>query len=293
MDFTTIIVTVIFIILGIGCVVTNCSACYVAKKSRKLKIGNVKYYIMSLAMTDILIGLISIPTYLVAINTGTVLSSYVTGYVDPFLAACSIIHLCMMAFDRTIAVMKPILYRTRMRSKRTAFKMVSVSWLLTVILMPVVFFAPNIEGVRIAAMIIIFIPCLFVIVCQVLIFTTIHKRNVRIPEISSAHRINETKIAKIILVASLAFIILWLPFCIVSSFLNFFNLSPSQFSYLLGIVKFLHYSNSICNPIIYAVFNANFRSEFKQIYNKFHCFCKQRIDIGQISQLQYGETTHL
>ena len=248
---------------------------------------------MSLAITDILIGLISIPTYLVAINTDTVLSSYVTGYVDPFLAACSIIHLCMMAFDRTIAVMKPIFYRNRMRSKRTAFKMVSVSWLSAVILMPVVFFSPNIERVRVTAMIIIFIPCLFVIVCHALIFTTIHKRNVRIPETSSAHRINETKIAKIILVASLAFIILWLPFCIVSSFLDFFNLSPSQFSYLLGIVKFLHYSNSICNPIIYAVFNANFRSEFKQIYNKFLCLCRQRTDIDQSSEQEQEETTQI
>ena len=62
------------------------------------------------------------------------------------------------------------------------------------------------------------------------------------------------------------FTISWLPFHVTTLYINFKG--PGQESILFQVVMFsmwLMFANSCCNPIVYAVFNRNYRREFARL----------------------------
>jgi len=75
----------------------------------------------------------------------------------------------------------------------------------------------------------------------------------------------ERKAARTLAVITGSFIICWLPFFIVA-LLRPFCTERCYFSPLLiSIIGWLGYFNSLLNPIIYTVFNPDFRSAFRKI----------------------------
>nr|CAD2135760.1 unnamed protein product [Meloidogyne enterolobii] len=71
------------------------------------------------------------------------------------------------------------------------------------------------------------------------------------------------------------FLICWLPFFIVNVLRPFW---PEIFPPLLfQTVSWLGYANSSVNPVIYGIFNRDFRRAFSRIMNKLiHCIDEER-----------------
>ena len=268
----------VFSVLAIVCVLANTLVCYVII-TRKTTEGSLKYYVLSLAITDILVGIACIPLYMTKEFANharwELLESFSHGF-DIFLGACSIIHLCLMALDRVVSVTKPLLYHTKLKHRKAALKLLLIPWLLALVFAII----PFIRGSKVfeyyAALILTFlipIPCIFIIVCYTKLYYTIRQRNTRHRQsIQASRNVNQRRMAKVILCVIVVFVICWIPLVIYYSFF-YQNLSwtdSTAFFWFGWSAKFLSYFNSACNPAIYALLNRVFRNGFIDVLKS--CF---------------------
>ena len=138
----TKIVIPVFSMLLIDCMLSNALLCYIII-TRKVPNGVIRYYIFSLAITDILPGAICIPLYLQAewIKIYKQISLYEQWKIlrsmllasEVFLSTSSILHLWLVAFDRVMAIGKPIYHRWKLKKKSTALKLLTIPWLLATV----------------------------------------------------------------------------------------------------------------------------------------------------------------
>ena len=270
----------LFSLLGLVCILSNALVCYIIIK-RKVPNGVIKYYMFSLAITDILVGAVCIPLYISAewisfYNHMSLLEQKmflqsVLIVSEVFLQTSSILHLCLIAFDRVIAISKPIYHRQNLQSRRTALKLLTIPWLLAAINATLFI---NIQDAPISSAVlstvIIFFPSCFITLCYSVLLHMIRKRNRSFSNVQNMQQINEKRIIKTMLTVIIAFAICWMPAIAlsISYAVNITHLSY-YFSIFESIGTFMSYLNSACNPFIYAVFNPTFRTAiYDKIRNK-------------------------
>lgn len=113
-------------------------------------------------------------------------------------------------------------------------------------------------------------PFIVMTVCNILIFCTAKKSNkntkyfTTTKEKKKDSQSKEIRLASILLVVVIAFVICWCPYCI-SMLLSIYapGFAPRGFHMFTILVG---YANSGVNPIIYGVMNRAFRNGFKQLY---------------------------
>jgi len=74
----------------------------------------------------------------------------------------------------------------------------------------------------------------------------------------------ERKAARTMAIIVTTFIVCWLPFFLMYVILPFCS-SCARGPKLIGFITWLGYVNSTLNPIIYTIFNMDFREAFKRI----------------------------
>ena len=265
------IVIPVFSLVGIVCILSNALVCWVII-SRKAPNGVMKYYMFSLAITDILVGAVCIPLYLyiewiLFYNQMPLLKRREAYYsvllvFEVFLSTSSILHLCLMAFDRVMAVSKPMYHRRKLRRKSTALKLLTIPWLLA-LFNAVLFrnlFAKPMHYAVLVAMTIIFPSC-FIISCYSVLLHKVKKRNRSFAHVQNMQQINEKRIIKTMLAVIITFAICWMPIFVFFVYyaVNIKHL-PYNTTIFLTLSDFMEYLNSACNPLIYAVFNTAFRT---------------------------------
>ena len=174
-----------------------------------------------MAITDILVGTISIPTY---ITFGLLLipvtrqMSEVLDSIDMLLGTCSMFHISLMAFDLMMAISKPLLYRLHMRTKKAALKLLTFPWLLATLITAVTFAALKGSIQYITASVSgIGVPFLFTITCYILALTAIKKRNKRFSQDGErSHIVNNVRLLKMVFCVLTVYLLCWLPFAIVN-----------------------------------------------------------------------------
>jgi len=80
----------------------------------------------------------------------------------------------------------------------------------------------------------------------------------------------ETRLAGMIAIVIVLFFICWLPFFLINILYTYCSPHVCDHALLekmIPFVKFLHYSNSMMNPIVYAYRNSNYRRVFKDRFN--------------------------
>lgn len=75
----------------------------------------------------------------------------------------------------------------------------------------------------------------------------------------------ERKAARTLVIVTGSFVACWLPFFIVATISPFCGDNCSYPFYLLSVIVWLGYCNSLLNPIIYTIFNPDFRMAFRKI----------------------------
>ena len=265
----------VFSLLGLVCLLSNAFVCYVIATKR---IPNmIKYYIFSMALTDILTGAVCIPVYLwkewilfhrkTSLRKQAELLISVLRVSESLLATSSVLHLCLIAFDRVMSISRPIYHRLKLKRKSAALKLLAISWLLAAVnsvLFTILVKSPTNWTIIVAITIIL--PGCFIISCYSILFCKIRKRNSSLSRESYGQRISETRLIKTLLVVVIAFVMSWIPVFSLSIYytVNIRQL-PNNISILTKLSTFFQYSNSACNPFIYALFNPVFRGHTNNV----------------------------
>ncbi len=269
---------------------------------RRLHNAN-KYFVASLAVSDLLVALFSVTLrlhlYLNINKPSTLAFCRFWIWVDIFTEAASITTLTIISIDRYYKVSRPFRYKANMTTHR-AHRIIALIWMYSAVLgvLSLIPYGGN-KGVHLisntcqnenrtfytlAALLGFFIPVAVLIILCASIFRVVqeHSRN-RLPSQESIRihhhrqaRSNRRSLLTLTLIV-LTFIICWGPFFVV---FVMFQYNPAlqgamgRYAFMIlhnicfGV---LPYCNSFLNPIIYAFFDKTFNVAIKDMLLR---FCK-------------------
>lgn len=110
------------------------------------------YFLLSLAVADFFIGIVSMPLYTVYLLMGgwplgpIICDTWLS--IDYTMSNASVANLLLISFDRYLSVTRPLTYRAKRTPKRAAI-MISLAWVISAVMWtPWIFAWPYIEGKR-------------------------------------------------------------------------------------------------------------------------------------------------
>lgn len=248
----------------------NTLVCVAFYRSTNLRcVTNV--FIVSLAVTDILVAAVSIPVWLVIQNTECINNVNACGPIllafwrclDILFSTASIMNLCAISCDRFIAITSPLRYAQIITKNRAIIALICL-WSYSIIIATI-----NLHG-GIYYPVLVFVVS-FLLPLSVMIYSysriflaAVHQVR-RIQPIRQAFYFKrEIKAAKTLALVMGAFIVCWTPFFVINIVVRF-----SQGFYVKPIVtlaiKWLHYGNSALNPVIYSSTNRDFRNKIVRV----------------------------
>lgn len=281
-------------ILSVLAIIANSFVLYLVFTNRTMRTPT-NSFVVSLAVSDICTGLVIFFQYLIGFE-----NSVVINVVYAVVLICGAANLTAVTTDRYVAVTMPFAYHGLM--KKYSKVLIAVTWLVSICiaLMPLCWLG-NITAsyhkiyILLVVFLCIVLPFLFILFANIKIFTIVRKcvlkeketlmsvsikegrdpqnnRKSRSGTIRSATIRNvfiEAKIAKVFVVAAIAFLITWFPvlYYTIAAGLGYYGAIPSI---LVKISPFAIIIGSLANPIIYSFLKPDFKSAIKAV------FCKRR-----------------
>lgn len=234
------------------------------------------YLILSLAVADLLVGIIVFPFSMVFSLSSCLyhenLFCKVRGSFDVSLSTCSILNLCCISIDRYFAVCHPLTYRAKINHYVVAF-MILVSWLVSALIgIGVIVGGLNNEKCgekclidllienTIGPILSFYLPVIIMLCIYLKIFLDARRQARSIQNAKSGAIVSrmEKKATKTLAIVLGIFLLCWTPFFICITFAPFSNLSVPVS--VIEALNWLTLSNSMLNPFIYAFFYSWFRS---------------------------------
>lgn len=261
---------ILLTLLIILCIIGNSLVCIAFCCYRRLRVIT-HYYIFSLAISDLLVGLITMPIWLNYELTGwsdnideiTILN--IMDFVDILTCVSSIVNLTCISIDRFFGIVKPLQHKTFVTEK-TAILFICTAWIYSFIIAGLKMVPTFMNYFLFCFVTGYLVPVVVICGCYLFIFGTVKKHAKRR---LSNQLSKERTLAKTIAIVITFFIVCWTPFFVVTLLYQYCAactfLDKPWFEYLHSVIKALHYLNSSCNPFIYGVFNTNFRSAYKAI----------------------------
>lgn len=259
------------------------------------RIRTVMYFlIMSLAVSDALIGAVTLPLWIYAASfkqwrISVFLQVFYLSF-DIFTALASTLHLTVISIERFVAISRPFVYNT-LRPRVYVVSILTV-WTISLILAgiyPLAKLYPNYNGtpyLKIYTLSFIFVffiaPLVLITVINIAIYVIVRKltrsqparhASQEIPTMQIHTRLSlrkEYKTALTLGVVTVLFYASWIPFLVVS-LLSLFCLetclpSPAAQLLLMELIKWFQYSQSAFNPFIYAFRDREIRIAFYRLF---------------------------
>lgn len=242
-------------------------------------------FLVSLALSDFLVGSVSMPIwiYLTVIDRSLEERKGLQDFFkcfDIFSAMASIFHLVAICVERFIAISQPFAHI----STRFYQAMITAAWIFATLVSLVY----NIEYVKTSYAIVVFVagfllPAVVMTFMYGRIFRIARALIKRTPgsqtlENARKQRISEErKVVITVALVSALFLLAWLPFFLLSITWEFYNYK--SLPKLVIFVKWMHYSNSAVNPMVYAFRDREMRKTFRKLMS---VSCKRYIQRREI-----------
>ena len=271
-DYEIILWCTVFILTATAILCTNIFAIFIFTTKRLLRKRN-NVLLMNLATADLIIGGIAFPMFVcIFYKSAThyqwrdMILNQVYICVDIFAALSSMMILAVIALERAYSVFFPLKHRCTSRQSRFYWLSAAFAWAsagIPTILKALAWKAvipPSYDSHVIFAF--VFLALVTIIVAYASIWTKIkyRKRN------SNNFPIKEKSVAQAMLIVTIAFMVMWLPFFLINVVAHFDNqlvqVIPPNVAYS---AKLMHYGNSLVNPIIYYLKLPQFRKALRKL----------------------------
>ncbi|XP_078381008.1 histamine H2 receptor-like [Oculina patagonica] len=259
--------------------VGNIMVCFAVYRNPTLRRPS-NYYIISLALSDILQALCMMPLSIGLAATsewpfGTS-ACYFVAILGFCLAQISVYNMALMALNRYYKIVKPFRYQTTFK-KKFIIVTASLAWIVAIFISLLMSFAFGFNanphpGFLICIIefpdfvfpvvgIVAFLPYPIILFCYWKIYRFVKMHNANVSWQSS--NVEDVNITKTLFVTVVAFAGLLLPAHVVygTSILLGFYYFPHQLMFLVTLLVFV---SSCVNPFIYGYMNRSFKNEFKK-----------------------------
>lgn len=235
------------------------------------------YFVVSLACTDLGVALFSMPLWIAYLLTGPM---WVLGdnlsrawtMMDILTGTASITNLMAISFDRSICINNPLRYSDWMTCRKVTV-IITCVWIYSICVTVASFLLYTKRIFNFITFITCFcVPLLVIITAYSIIFKVALRQIRQISAMSPAQYtgrhnrfLKEVKAVKTLAVVVGAFVICWLPFIALNMVYSLCD--PSQYCPVVNpevilVTKWMHYGNSLLNPVIYTAMNRDFRRAF-------------------------------
>lgn len=247
------------------------------------------YFLISLAVADLMLASLSIPFWLTIrldkitkakLSTTVLYLSW--QFIDILCSTASIMNLCVIAIDRHLAILSPLHYSAKMTPKR-AISSIAAGWIYAVVCAGLSLVSTKKEYQPLAGRVYsgfislaaFLFPLFIILYYYGKIFTVALKQARRLnaegmPFVYGTERERRTlvqrelKIAKTLALVVGTFIVCWSPFFLVMLSYSICGVRCiSRTNVFIATSKWMHYSSTTANPIIYTLFTKSFRQSFK------------------------------
>ncbi|XP_071809466.1 probable G-protein coupled receptor 19 [Asterias amurensis] len=280
------------IIMWLMAVFGNCLVILVVKRSRRLQ-STTNYFVVSLALADLLMALFCMPLVLIRITTQTWLFGNfvckVVRFVQYMAPSVTVFVLVGISVDRFFTILYPLSFKiTRGKAK----KMIVMSWFVAIILScPAFYFfevavsngsdsqpfcdtfiSYSTEGIVYSALV-VFVEYLLPLIVVSVVYTRIirHIWRVGIGAGRTLHRTTnavprtKVKTVKMLMIVSTVYFISWGPFFVLQLwFAASADITPIPKIYIATV--WIAFGSSASNPIIYSCYNPNFRRGCREVF---------------------------
>ncbi|XP_038651520.1 histamine H2 receptor-like [Scyliorhinus canicula] len=292
--FSTVLLGLVLGMIVIIIIFGNVLVCLVVGLNRKLQ-NQTNYFIVSLAATDLLLGLLVLPFSAISELLesewpfGDTFCNIYTS-MDVMLSTASILNLFMISLDRYYAVTSPLRYTTLITPNRVAISL-SLIWCISIM----VSFLPinlgwntkdllvqsldntnqchlelNKVYALVDALITFYIPLPIMCLTYYRIFKIAREQAKRINNVTGCTTLNpslptvkEHKATVTLATVMGVFVICWLPYFVVFTHEGISG-HPTNKT-VFAVVLWLGYVNSALNPILYAALNRDFRKAYQKL----------------------------
>ena len=227
------------------------------------------FLLISLAFADLLVGLIPVPLYIIIKYSRYRILSLVYIGVDMFAGLSSIFTLAAISLERLHAIARPL--RHRQLTLRSYAIAIATPWILSLIvslsyLLSVFSVITNLQffsGIIISLSTSLLVTCISYCIIW-------RKQASRIPNEAQARK--NIHLNKTLLLITAIFVLSWRPFYILNIVISF-CVSCEIFLVKVYIMKFLHYSNSFMNFLVYCFRMPDYRKALSRMLHK--CICRR------------------
>ena len=293
-------ILVVSLCLFAGIIVGNVHVLVAFWQNRGLR-NQGRCHIVSLAVADLLVGLLLLPirTYQLYYLQNPFHAIFCVFYmwIDTLCETASIVSLTVISIDRCYKITFPLQYKAKV-TPRKCFVVILGVWFFsttfaTLGVIPyngnnnihpglIKCFNPNYLFYLFAFIFAFVLPCVILTSTYVLIFITAYRRRRRLAQsngifCSAGGRsmyVKDLKNAKTLAIFVLAFIICWGPIFLAFGSTDVANVICKNVIFCFLTKDVLPFANSLCNPIIYALCNREFRQAVQKTYTKFFRRCK-------------------
>uniref|UniRef100_A0A452FMH5 Histamine H2 receptor n=1 Tax=Capra hircus TaxID=9925 RepID=A0A452FMH5_CAPHI len=283
-------VTVVLTLLILITIAGNVVVCLAVGLNRRLR-SLTNCFIVSLAITDLLLGLLVLPfsafhQLSCQWGFGKVFCNIYTS-LDVMLCTASILNLFMISLDRYCAVTDPLRYPVLVTPLRVAVSLVLI-WVISITLsflsihlewngrpenrsdshaVPKCKVQVNLVYGLVDGLVTFYLPLLVMCVTYYRILRIAREQARRIRNVGPwrAATLREHKATATLAAVMGAFVVCWLPYFTVFIYRGLRGDSAVDKT-VEDVVLWLGYANSALNPVLYAALNRDFRTAYQQLF---------------------------
>ena len=261
----------VFILVG------NVLTLIVFLTNKKLLRMRANYFLINLALADMLVGTFAIPMYLYylvsAWHKGEIVwtqhSYKIYTVVDVFVGCGSIFTLTVIALERAFSVCLPHVHR-HIKNK-VYYMLLGLIWFMSILVSCLRFlFAEELLSINFFFyFMLVFFAIALSIICisYVVIWFRMKFRFAR-RDSNKRSTEQDKRLAVTLFTVTIVFVFTWLPFQIINIVTFFCKPCQQMPNELAYFTKFLHYGNSCVNPIIYSFLVPEFKKTLIRIFGK-------------------------